>query len=289
MSIYGVSGSSSGSMADALAQLRNAMEQKDTGEFAASFISGHDTDQNGLLSIEETDFSKEQFNAIDADGDGSLSADELTAEERRRQEKGAFNMGMRVSPTADEIASSLISQLDGDGDGSLSQEELDMDSDQFSSIDSDGDGILSSEEITEDLQARMDEMHQAAMQMGASSTSTTESTNGDASDVAAASASDTSETAASASGTQASSSSSEEEEYDELDLNKDGTVSFDELRQAMMNGTFSGTLDGLSGSGSSGSDSGSFVSGFMRRMADQAYQTQMSQMASYSDTAAAAV
>jgi Ca2+-binding EF-hand superfamily protein len=287
MSIYGVSGSSSGSMADALAQLRNAMEQKDTGEFAASFISGHDTDQNGLLSVEETDFSKEQFNTIDADGDGYLSADELTAEERRRQEKGAFNMGMRVPPTADEIASSLISQLDADGDGSLSQEELDMDSDQFSSIDSDGDGILSSEEITEDLQSRMDEMHQAAMQMGASSSATTESTNGDASEVAAATASDTSET--SASGTQAASSSTEEEEYDDLDLNKDGTVSFDELRQAMMNGTFSGTLDGLSGSGSTGSDSGSFVSGFMRKMADQAYQTQMSHMSGSSDITASAV
>lgn len=287
MSIYGVSGSSSGSMADALAQLRNAREQKDTDEFAASFISGHDTDQNGLLSVEETDFSKEQFNTIDADGDGYLSADELTAEERRRQEKGAFNMGMRVPPTADEIASSLISQLDADGDGSLSQEELDMDSDQFSSIDSDGDGILSSEEITEDLQARMDEMHQAAMQMGASSSATTESTNGDASEVAAATAPGTSET--SASGTQASSSSTEEEEYDDLDLNKDGTVSFDELRQAMMNGTFSGTLDGLSGSGSTGSDSGSFVSGFMRKMADQAYQTQMSHMSGSSDITASAV
>lgn len=287
MSIYGVSGSSSGSMADALAQLRNAMEQKDTGEFASSFISGHDTDQNGLLSVEETDFSKEQFNTIDADGDGYLSADELTAEERRRQEKGAFNMGMRVPPTADEIASSLISQLDADGDGSLSQEELDMDSDQFSSIDSDGDGILSAEEITEDLQARMEEMHQAAMQMGASSSATTESTNGDASEVAAATAPGTSET--SASGTQASSSSTEEEEYDDLDLNKDGTVSFDELRQAMMNGTFSGTLDGLSGSGSTGSDSGSFVSGFMRKMADQAYQTQMSHMSGSSDITASAV
>jgi Ca2+-binding EF-hand superfamily protein len=274
-------------MADALAQLRNAREQKDTDEFAASFISGHDTDQNGLLSVEETDFSKEQFNTIDADGDGYLSADELTAEERRRQEKGAFNMGMRVPPTADEIASSLISQLDADGDGSLSQEELDMDSDQFSSIDSDGDGILSSEEITEDLQARMDEMHQAAMQMGASSSATTESTNGDASEVAAATAPGTSET--SASGTQASSSSTEEEEYDDLDLNKDGTVSFDELRQAMMNGTFSGTLDGLSGSGSTGSDSGSFVSGFMRKMADQAYQTQMSHMSGSSDITASAV
>ncbi|MFV0348419.1 MAG: EF-hand domain-containing protein [Halodesulfovibrio sp.] len=287
MSIYGVSGSSSGSMAEALAQLRNAREQKDAGNFASSFISDHDTDDDGLLSVDETDLGEEQFSSIDSDGDGYLSADELTAEEERRQEMGAFNMGMRVPPTASEMASSLISELDADGDGSLSQEELDMDSDLFSSIDSDGDGTLSSEEITEDLQARMDEMYQATMQMNASSTDTSDSSD-DASGVTTASASGTSETTASASGTQASSSSSEEEEYDDLDLNKDGTVSFDELRQAMMSGMFSGTLDGLGGE-SSGSDSGNLVSGFMRKMADQAYQTQMSQAASYSDTVATAV
>lgn len=274
MSIYGVSGSSSSSMAEMLAQLRNA-KQQDSGGFATSFIADHDTDDDSLLSIGETKFDEEQFNAIDSDGDGYLSADELTAEEQRRQEMGAFNMGMRQPPSGKDMATSLISVLDSDGDDSLSLTELEMDDELFSMLDTDGDGTLSAEEIAEDMQSRMDEMQQTAMNMGAMPPPTEENASGKASP-------------------SESSSGNSEEEYDDLDLNKDGTVSVEELRQAIMSGMASGmTSDMMSGlpgenaasellgdsTGQSGTGSGQ-VPEFMRRIADQAYQAQMAATAS---------
>ncbi|UZP68692.1 EF-hand domain-containing protein [Desulfovibrio mangrovi] len=257
MSIYGVSGSSSSNMAEMLAQLRNA-KQQDSGGFATSFIADHDTDEDSLLSMSETDFGEEQFSAIDSDGDGYLSADELTAEEQRRQEMGAFNMGMRQPPSGGDMAASLITELDNDGDGSLSQTELEMVDELFSMLDTDGDGTLSAEEIAEDMQSRMDEMQQTAMNMGAMPPPSEDNASGTASAFE-------------------SSSGNSEEEYDDLDLNKDGTVSFDELRQAMMSGMLGeNAASELLGNSTGQSETGSGqVPGFMRRMADQAYQAQM--------------
>ncbi len=260
MSIYGVGSSSTtaSSMSEMLAQLREKQQNSgDSGDFATSFISDHDTDGDDALSIGETDFSEEMFSSIDTDGDGTLSAEELAAEEEKRQSQGAFNMSMRGMMTTDEMAASLVSDLDTDGDGVLSSSELAMDADLFSEIDADGDGTLSAEEISADMQSRMEEMQDTVASMGANAEAVASEASG-------------------ASGTAGASGSSEEEEYDELDLNEDGIVSADELRQAMMSGMLGG--DELSGLGATSTESSSDGSGstFMRRMADQAYT--MSQM-----------
>lgn len=248
MSIYGVSGSgSSGSLAQLLAQAiaRRQAQQTDTEgaeRFAQSFIADHDKDSDGLLAMGETDFDQEQFDSIDTDGDGFLSAGELSAEEQRRQESGAFTVAMQsFRLDTDKIAASLISALDTDNDGVLSAGESGLDDDLFGSLDADGDGAITMTELADALNSQAE-------------TARTE-----------AAAAETAASGAGASGTGAS-----EEEYDELDLNKDGIVSADELRQAMMQGLI----------GNSGESSGTSIAGsmFTRRMAEQAYGAQSGAM-----------
>lgn len=254
MSIYGVSGSgSSGSLAQLLAQAiaRRQAQQTDTEgaeRFAQSFIADHDKDSDGLLAMGETDFDQEQFDSIDTDGDGFLSAGELSAEEQRRQESGAFTVAMQsFSPDTDKIAASLISALDTDNDGVLSAGESGLDDDLFGSLDADGDGAITMTELADALNSQTE-------------TARTET--------AAAETAAMSGTAASGAG--ASGTGASEEEYDELDLNKDGIVSADELRQAMMQGFI----------GNSGESSGTSIAGsmFTRRMAEQAYGAQSGAM-----------
>lgn len=285
MSIYGVSSSTtSSSMSEMLSQLRKAQnENASSGDFATSFLSDKDTDGDGALSLGETDFGEDQFNSIDSDGDGYLSSEELTAEEQRRQNQGELNFAMHGNTNAGGMAASLISDLDADGDGALSSSELNIDEKLFSSIDTDGDGSLSADEISTDMQNRMSKMQDAAMQMGAQS--------------ATQSGSASEGTAATASGTSSSSQSSDEE-YDELDLNEDGVVSAEELRQAMMSGAFNkssasdiedlsslfGSQDSANTTGNSAGSNGMTAtnsmdgSSYTRRLADQAYMAQMPTM-----------
>ncbi|GFM37611.1 hypothetical protein [Desulfovibrio psychrotolerans] len=252
MSIYGVSGSgSSGGLAQLLAQAiaQRQAQQTDTESterFAQSFITDHDKDSDGLLAMGETDFDQKQFDSIDTDGDGFLSAGELSAEEQRRQESGAFAMAMQsFGLDTDKIAASLISALDTDSDGMLSAGESGLDEDLFGSLDADGDGAITTAELTDALNSQLET---AQTQTAAAGTAATAGMPG-----------------AAASGT-----GSSEEEYDELDLNKDGIVSADELRQAMMQG-----LIGKSGETSGAGDTGSM---FTRRLAEQAYGAQSGAM-----------
>ncbi len=272
MSLYGVSSSSSSSasgIAQLLAQMREAKQGGEAEDFASTLIADHDTDGDGLLNSSEIGLDEDIFSAIDTDGDGALSAEEITAEEERRKTQGAFNAAMAgysvnstSGTTADNLAATLLSALDTDTDGLLSSEESGLDDESFSALDSDGDGTLSTEELTAALEDVVTQMQDAAMNMTASQTTETEE-------------SATSTQAAGGSGG-AGGSDDSEEEYDALDLNEDGVVSADELRQAMQSGLLSGDFMSASMEGSSR----------MRTLAANAYQSQS--MAGMWDTTAMA-
>ncbi|WP_353117717.1 EF-hand domain-containing protein [Nitratidesulfovibrio sp.] len=180
----------------------------------ASLLGQLDTDINGGLSLEESGLEQESFDALDADGDGTVTGFEL---------EDALNSGVAsigddgtlsvdasaASDAATQAYASLTAMImglaDSDQSGDLTQEESGLDEDTFNQFDLDGDGVITGDELS------------TAIENGV------------------ASSSDSSLTAAASSSAASSSSSEdeEEEEYDELDTNKDGTVSTEELAAAI--------------------------------------------------------
>ena len=106
-----------------------------------------DTNGDGNISREEVDaVGAERFAAADTNGDGAISTEEFAAaadamEAQRRAERQAR----------------MFEHLDKDSDGVLSSEELSMRVDHmFSRVDKDGDGVVTEAE-REDARATMRE------------------------------------------------------------------------------------------------------------------------------------
>jgi Ca2+-binding EF-hand superfamily protein len=163
-------------------------DQAPTTELADALISALDTDGDGAISSDElssgltsagnTADSNELFSALDKNKDGTVSQDELTA-----------SLTPPPPPPPHINSDELFSQLDADGDGSVTATELSsalQTSDSTSStstdtsaallkvLDSDSSGGVSSDELKAALQAgreRPDEEQTASTQ------STTEALN----------------------------------------------------------------------------------------------------------------
>lgn len=122
------------------------------------------TDGSEATSDSSTDFASAIISALDKDGDGSVSSDELNSifqsaksllsflDDNASQSR-AFEAN-QPSPS-EETASNIISDLDADGDGSVNATESGLAGSQFASLDTDGDGSLTSEEISSEIAATM--------------------------------------------------------------------------------------------------------------------------------------
>jgi len=248
MSISAIGSSGFTSASYGLGQMNSSQNSgPDSDEIAASIVEQDDADGDGLLSLEETPLDEDRFSTIDADGDGFISAEELSADAQSNMEQqglmGLTTLQMQGFNT-DDMAASIVSNDDSDGDGVLSQDETPLDDDTFSSIDANGDGFISADELSADMASNM-------------------------SDTLSASGSSDHAASASGSGGSSESSSESEEEYDALDLNEDGTVSYDELLQAMQTGNqdAAAQLKGMGGNNG--------ISALTQQYAMAAYQTQM--------------
>jgi len=60
------------------------MGSMSASDMASGLLKNSDKDGDNLLSISETRFDKDEFSAIDGDGDGKLSLDELTTDAEKR-------------------------------------------------------------------------------------------------------------------------------------------------------------------------------------------------------------
>lgn len=125
------------------------------------------------------------MNEVDADGDGSISSEELAALDERRQNElaeadtdgdGAISqaelldtiverMNMRQEmgvPATADIVSRIMQDADSDGDGVISIEELsaidERQQQRLAESDADGDGAITEEELTNALSESADTM-----------------------------------------------------------------------------------------------------------------------------------
>ena len=103
-------------------------------------LSAIDADKDGKISKDElTAFRAAKVAAVDANADGKLSADELAAMHLKAMTDAAKTMADR-----------MIERLDTDGDKLLSAAELadrPLPADLFDRIDSNGDGFIDQSEI----------------------------------------------------------------------------------------------------------------------------------------------
>ena len=190
-------------------------------------VAQNDKDSDSSLSIDELGVDEEQFSALDSDGDGLVTQDEIASaidsklasfdgEMPSKEEFASLlsDLGLEMpeppakanenSAMSDDFSSMIMSQYDSNGDSSLSSDEVSLlSSDEFSALDTNSDGTIST-----------DELSSAFEQVASSGTPPPPPPSGGGQMAS-------------------SSSSSSSEEYDELDTNKDGVVSQEEKNAAL--------------------------------------------------------
>ena len=190
-------------------------------------VAQNDKDSDSSLSIDELGVNEEQFSALDSDGDGLVTQEEIASaiddklssfdgEMPSKEEFASLlsDLGLEMpeppakpnenSAMSDDFSSMIMSQYDSNGDSSLSSDEVSLlSSDEFSALDTNSDGTIST-----------DELSSAFEQVASSGTPPPPPPSGGGQMAS-------------------SSSSSSSEEYDELDTNKDGVVSQEEKNAAL--------------------------------------------------------
>jgi Ca2+-binding EF-hand superfamily protein len=149
-------------------------QMSDSTAMTRQILSNLDQDVSGGLSLKESSLSQEQFNALDVNGDGSISGDEISSaldslksSSSQASQITASNAGSALSSllaqmqstNASSMAQQFLKQMDGDSDGSLSAAEAKMPDKLFAKIDSNGDGQISADELSADFAAHMKEAH----------------------------------------------------------------------------------------------------------------------------------
>lgn len=190
----------------------------------ASLLGQLDKDVSGGLSLKESGLEQESFDALDTDGDGTVTGfeleDALKSGVASIGEDGTLSVDASASTDAAaqayaSLTSMIMGLADSDQSGDLTQEESGLDDDTFSQYDLDGDGVITGDELS------------SAIKNGVASSSESDSS------LAAAASGSAVSGASGSSGSSGSSGEDEEEEYDELDTNKDGMVSSEELAAAI--------------------------------------------------------
>ncbi len=116
----------------AFAQDTNTRDERRAAAFAAM-----DANNDGTVSAEEFAARTNRFDRADTNGDGLLTAEELAAAGEER---------------AAQRAERMIARLDTNGDGALSEDEIMSRRDparMFERLDANDDGVVSSEEFAD--------------------------------------------------------------------------------------------------------------------------------------------
>lgn len=141
-------------------------------KLSADIMKAKDADKSGTLSASELGVSQDSVAEFDTDGDGVVSAAELTAGLKARREKmqaqmqnqmnqdgqmgmlqASMGQGMDMSKMDTQMSQKIISEKDTNKDGALSAEELGVSAANLSKVDTDGDGSVSETELTAALKS----------------------------------------------------------------------------------------------------------------------------------------
>jgi Ca2+-binding EF-hand superfamily protein len=143
---------------DTLSGLLAAQQSRPSSasDLAQQMISALDTDGDGALSAAEitkalgadsslsADQVTQAVNQLDVNGDGKLSADELATGVKTARAHGGgghhHHHGHAAAASSSDVAAQLISGADSDGDGALSASELTAAIDAFRTAHQQGDG-----------------------------------------------------------------------------------------------------------------------------------------------------
>lgn len=135
----------------ALAERGGMGDGEGRGAMLMEMFDSIDADKDGKVTFAEMEaHRKAEFTAADSNGDGTLSADELSARALARfQERQT------------ERTQAMLDRMDNDGNGSLSEEELGQSpvERRFARIDTDNDGAISKEEAEAGMQHRKKRGH----------------------------------------------------------------------------------------------------------------------------------
>jgi len=129
---------------------------------AAHVMNQLDTDNSRDLTLAETGLEEDSFAKVDSDGDSVLSADEIATAIRDRMDEALTFLDEITRPDHEgskgqakkalqKLTTGLMDELDSNEDGGINQEESTLSEELFTQLDTNGDGVLSSEEIAQAL------------------------------------------------------------------------------------------------------------------------------------------
>ncbi len=173
-----INSSYSSSAASALSgALSSANAEEMDSTLSTEIMKAKDSDESGSLSASELGLSSTQLSEFDTNGDGEVSAEELTAGLKAQREKmqaqmanqmmqsgqmgmlqASMGQGMDLSKLDSKMSQDIISEKDANEDGVLSAEELGVSEDNLSAVDTDGDGSVSEAELTAALASKREAM-----------------------------------------------------------------------------------------------------------------------------------
>lgn len=173
-----INSSYSSSAASALSgALGSANAEEMDSTLSTEIMKAKDSDESGSLSASELGLSSTQLSEFDTNGDGEVSAEELTAGLKAQREKmqaqmsnqmmqsgqmgmlqASMGQGMDLSKLDSKMSQDIISEKDANEDGVLSAEELGVSEDNLSAVDTDGDGSVSEAELTAALASKREAM-----------------------------------------------------------------------------------------------------------------------------------
>lgn len=127
--------------------MRSFAARPSSSEFASMIIENEDADGDGMISAAETKLKESQFAAMDTDGDGLLTSEEMVAAFAAHVADRSAQTLSRLPRSASDFASMIVKEEDADGDGMISASETRVDTERFNEIDADGDGLLTVDEL----------------------------------------------------------------------------------------------------------------------------------------------